>query len=201
MLFLSGFELYPRWVPLSSHFFAVTARRWLEFPDAVYCSTVEPLLTDTSKIRTPLYYGQFVWSQKCQKSYIPYHYNTDTSVKRTLGSVPLVSVLKRFDYTFDGGPKYKTCHSSLSFSQLGYGLNNSCPGEFGHIFSFFFLWHFCCRHRSVPFNFLIFVRSMWSLVSLIACYLMYSLFHTEPLMYFWISITSIEIQSTCFNTY
>ena len=40
--------------------------------------------------------------------------------------------------TFDGGPKHKTCHSSLSFSQLGYGLNNSRPGEFGHIFSFFF---------------------------------------------------------------
>ena len=45
----------------------------------------------------PLYYGEFVWSQKYQKSYIPYLYNTDTSVKRTLGSVPLVSVLKRFD--------------------------------------------------------------------------------------------------------
>ena len=49
---------------------------------------------------TPLFYGQFVWSQKCQKSYIPYLYNTDTSVKRTIGSVPLVSVLKRFDCTF-----------------------------------------------------------------------------------------------------
>ena len=23
-------------------------------------------------LRTPLYYGQFVWSQKCQNSYIPY---------------------------------------------------------------------------------------------------------------------------------
>ena len=50
-----------------------------------------------SIIRTPLHYRQFVWSQKCQKSYIPYLYNTDTSVKQTLGSVPLVSVLKRFD--------------------------------------------------------------------------------------------------------
>ena len=59
--------------------------------------TVKPLLTDTSIIRTPLYYGQFVLSQKCQKSYIPYLYNTATSVKRTLSSVPLVSVLKRFD--------------------------------------------------------------------------------------------------------
>ena len=48
-----------------------------------------------SIIWTPLYYGQFVWSQKCQKSYIPYLYNMDTSVKRTLGSVPLVSILTR----------------------------------------------------------------------------------------------------------
>ena len=31
------------------------------------------------------------------KSHIPYLYSTDTSVKRTVGSVPLVSVLKRFD--------------------------------------------------------------------------------------------------------
>ena len=54
---------------------------------------------DTSVIRTPVHYGQFVWSQKCQKSYIPYLYNMDTSVKRTLGSVPLVSILKRFDCT------------------------------------------------------------------------------------------------------
>ena len=46
---------------------------------------------------TPLYYRQFVSSQKCPKSYFPYLYNTDTSVKRTLGSVPLLSVLKRLD--------------------------------------------------------------------------------------------------------
>ena len=51
-------------------------------------------------IRTPLYYEQFVWFQKCQKSYIPYLYNTDTSVKRTVGSVPLVSVLNKFDCTY-----------------------------------------------------------------------------------------------------
>ena len=49
-------------------------------------------LQSNLSLRTPLYYGQFVWSQKCQKSYIPYLYNTDTSVKRTLCSVPLVSV-------------------------------------------------------------------------------------------------------------
>ena len=50
------------------------------------------------RTRKPLHYGKFVWSQqKCQKSYITYLHNTDTSVKRTLGSVPLVSVLKRFD--------------------------------------------------------------------------------------------------------
>ena len=34
---------------------------------------------DTSIIRTPVYYRQFVWSQQCQKSYIPYLYNIDTS--------------------------------------------------------------------------------------------------------------------------
>ena len=52
-------------------------------------------------LRTPLYYGQFIWSQKSQKLYIPYLYNTDTSVKRTLGSVSLVTVLKRFDYMYN----------------------------------------------------------------------------------------------------
>ena len=50
-------------------------------------------------LRTPLYYGQFVWSQERQKAYILYLYNTDTSVKRTLDFVPLVSLLKRFDCT------------------------------------------------------------------------------------------------------
>ena len=51
-------------------------------------------------LQTPLYYRQFVWSQKCQKSYILYLYNTDTFVKRTLGSVPLVSILKRFNCSY-----------------------------------------------------------------------------------------------------
>ena len=36
--------------------------------------------------------------------------------------------------TFDGGAKLKTCNSSFSFSQLGYVLNNSRPGEFDHLF-------------------------------------------------------------------
>ena len=45
---------------------------------------------------TLLYDGQLVWSQKSQKPCNPYLYNIDTSVKRTLGSVPLKSVLKRF---------------------------------------------------------------------------------------------------------
>ena len=47
-------------------------------------NTVKPLITDTSIIRTPLYYGQFHWFQKCQKSDIPYLYNRYTSVKRTI---------------------------------------------------------------------------------------------------------------------
>ena len=32
-----------------------------------------------------------------KKPYLPYIYDTDTSLNRTLGSVPLVSVLKRID--------------------------------------------------------------------------------------------------------
>ena len=58
---------------------------------------VEIWIQSNLSLRTPLYYGQFVWSHKYQKSYIPYLYNTDTPVKRTIGSVLLVSVLKRFD--------------------------------------------------------------------------------------------------------
>ena len=54
------------------------------------------LIQSNLSLRTPLLYGQFVWYQKSQESYIPYLYNTDSSVKWTLGSVPLVSVLKRF---------------------------------------------------------------------------------------------------------
>ena len=50
-------------------------------------------------LRTPLHYRQFVWSQERQKSYLLYLYHMDTSVKRTLGFVPLVSLLKRFDCT------------------------------------------------------------------------------------------------------
>ena len=76
----------------------------------LYChTTVSSLLMDTSITWTPVYYGQFVWSQKCQKSYIPDLYNTDTSVKQTLGSVPLVSVLKRFDCVLfgEGGALWK----------------------------------------------------------------------------------------------
>ena len=61
-----------------------------------HCTACNKLPSNLS-LRAPLNYGLFVWSQKCQKSHIPYLYNTDTSVKRTLGSVPLVSVLKSFD--------------------------------------------------------------------------------------------------------
>ena len=57
------------------------------------------IIQSNLSLSTPLYYGQFVWSQKCQKSYFPYLYNTNTSVKWTLGSVLLVSVLERFDCT------------------------------------------------------------------------------------------------------
>ena len=74
--------------------------------------TEKKLIQCNLSLRTPLYYGQFVWSQKCQKSYIPYLYNTDTSVKRTLGSVPLFSVLKRLDCIGCRSISTKTDHLS-----------------------------------------------------------------------------------------
>ena len=42
------------------------------------------LLQSNLSLWTPPYYRQFFWSQKCQKSYIPYLLNTHTSVNRTL---------------------------------------------------------------------------------------------------------------------
>ena len=37
--------------------------QWVnKYSEMEIVSTVEPLLTDTSIIRTPLYYGQFIWS-------------------------------------------------------------------------------------------------------------------------------------------
>ena len=69
--------------------------------ESLWCSQLDEVQCKLS-LRTPLYYGQFVWFQKCQKSYIPYHYDTDSSIKQPIGSVPLVSVLKRFDCVFYG---------------------------------------------------------------------------------------------------
>ena len=42
------------------------------------------LLQSNLSLWTPPYYRQFFWSQKCQKSYIPYLLNMHTSVNRTL---------------------------------------------------------------------------------------------------------------------
>ena len=60
--------------------------------------TVEPLLTDTSIIRTSLYYGQLQLGSKDTTIHtIPTSLKTDTSIIWTLVSVPLVSVLKTSD--------------------------------------------------------------------------------------------------------
>ena len=48
-------------------------------------------------LRIPLYYGQFTWSLRDWDTYKAYFSKTDTSIIRTLISVPLVSVIKRFD--------------------------------------------------------------------------------------------------------
>ena len=41
---------------------------------------MEPLLTDTSIIRTPLYYGQFTWSLRDRNPYQAYFSKMDTSI-------------------------------------------------------------------------------------------------------------------------
>ena len=43
-------------------------------------NTVEPLLTETSIIRTPPYYRQFIWSESGKKSYKFNRFNTDISI-------------------------------------------------------------------------------------------------------------------------
>ena len=57
---------------------------------------VMPVLYKYS-VTSPYGHLSIMDSLKYQKSYIPYHLNTDTSIKRTLGSVPLVSISKRLD--------------------------------------------------------------------------------------------------------
>ena len=52
---------------------------------------------------------------RCQKSCISYLYNTDTSVKETLGSVPLASVLKRIDY-LKPRPGFLDFHFTVQYS-------------------------------------------------------------------------------------
>ena len=97
---------------LIHHYYAVADQIWIQNYLLTWCYKYREEKCDVSlpwwqdtviqsnlSLWTPPYYGHFIWSQKCQKSYIPYLYNMDTSVKRTLGYVSLVSVLKRFDST------------------------------------------------------------------------------------------------------
>ena len=65
--------------------------------------TVEPLLTDTSMVRKSLYYGQFIWSLRDRNPYKAYFPKTDTSIIRTFIPGPLMSVITRFDCTYNEG--------------------------------------------------------------------------------------------------
>ena len=53
-------------------------------------NTVEPLLTDTSAIPSPLYCSQFTCSLRERNPYKAYFSKTDTSIIWTLIPVPLV---------------------------------------------------------------------------------------------------------------
>ena len=74
------------------HLQIICANWQVMWPGGLLNFKLDTELQSNLSLRTPLYYRRFFWSQKCQKSYIPYLYNTDTSVKRTLCSGPLVSV-------------------------------------------------------------------------------------------------------------
>ena len=65
---------------------------------SITISGIPKKLQSNLSLRTPLLRTDRLVPEM-PKSYIPYLYNTDTSENRTLGSVPLVSVLKRFDRT------------------------------------------------------------------------------------------------------
>lgn len=78
-------------------------------------NTVEPLLTDIYTIQAPLYWQQFTCTQRKQISYNLYIYNTDTSMKWTFSSGPLVSVLEKFDCIIYLG---EAVYPSLSANQM-----------------------------------------------------------------------------------
>ena len=56
------------------------------------CNTVEPLLTDTSIILTPLCDRQFTWSLRDQNTYRAYFSKIDTSIVWTNNPVQLIGV-------------------------------------------------------------------------------------------------------------
>lgn len=78
-------------------------------------NTVEPLPTDISIIQAPLCWQQFTCTQRKQISHNLYIYNTDTSMKWTFSSGPLVSVLEKFDCIIYLG---EAVYPSLSANQM-----------------------------------------------------------------------------------
>lgn len=65
--------------------------------------TIEPLLMDKYKMRTPSHYVQITRSERNKNSYKLYLCNMDTFIIPTLSPVPLVSILKRFDCIHKAG--------------------------------------------------------------------------------------------------
>ena len=133
----------------SKAFYCFVATGTLRFEDSYIGENVAVnfrvfnLLCDNSK---SWYVGQKAYSCKRKKN-MPFP-DWNSGVRHTFRLISLPSLhdddlkfpdaVYCYSSTFDGGPKHKTFNYSFSFSQLGNGLNNSHPGEFGHIFSFFF---------------------------------------------------------------
>ena len=72
-------------------------------------NTVEPLVTDISIIRTPLYYGQFTWSLSDWNPYKAYFSKTDTSLLRTVHLVPERPKSKNYSFLSNSQQERKLC--------------------------------------------------------------------------------------------
>ena len=73
-----------------------TGRKLYKLVNYSLLYTVEPLLNDTSEIRTPCFIRTLDWVPTLLCKYIFFPWNKDTSLIRTIILVPRVSVLERF---------------------------------------------------------------------------------------------------------
>ena len=137
----------------------------------------------TSIIRTSLYYGQFVWSQKCQNSYIPCLYTTDTSLLRT---VRLVPEMPKFIHSL---PLY---YGHLSITDSSFGPRNAKIHTFPtsiirtSLYYGQFVWSQKCQNSYIPY---LYNKDISLLRTVCLVPEMPKFIHSLPLYYGHLSIT------------